>query len=321
MTVKAKKMRLLALLASLCLLLAGCGELPPAALQQSTPEGQTPLSAEPEAGAAREQTATLYFRYGDSALLRQETRELTVMPNESREKALVTALLDGPHEGGGSALFPDGTQVLSTQAQDGVIYVTFNEALYDRYPDESLSGQAREQAILRRRLAMAALCATLTESGEYRAVQVLVRAESNVGSSMRLRESYFLADSELPCDALTREETYLPTPAASARLALAAWQTRDWESLSQWIAARGASAADIAPASLAKAQTLLAAQAGEGCVSPDGQSAVVCVNLTLRGDDGAESACAAWPLRMIREGGVWKIPAAALLEMMQAANK
>ena len=39
MTVKAKKMRLLALLASLCLLLAGCGELPPAALQQSTPEG------------------------------------------------------------------------------------------------------------------------------------------------------------------------------------------------------------------------------------------------------------------------------------------
>lgn len=321
MTVKAKKMRLLALLASLCLLLAGCGELPPAALQQSTPEGQTPLSAEPEAGVAREQTATLYFRYGDSALLRQETRELTVMPNESREKALVTALLDGPHEGGGSALFPDGTQVLSTQAQDRVIYVTFNEALYDRYPDESLSGQAREQAILRRRLAMAALCATLTESGEYRAVQVLVRAESNVGSSMRLRESYFLADSELPCDALTREEAYLPTPAASARLALAAWQTRDWESLSQWIAARGASAADIAPASLAKAQTLLAAQAGEGCVSPDGLSAVVCVDLTLRGDDGAESACAAWPLRMIREGGVWKIPAAALLEMMQAANK
>ena len=243
------------------------------------------------------------------------------MPNESREKALVTALLDGPHEGGGSAQFPDGTQVLSTQAQDGVIYVTFNEALYGRYPDESLSGQAREQAILRRRLAMAGLCATLTESGEYRAVQVLVRAESNVGSSMRLRESYFLADSELPCDALTREEAYLPTPAASARLALSAWQTRDWESLSQWIAARGASAADIAPASLAKAQTLLAAQAGEGCVSPDGQSAVVCVDLTLRGEDGADTVRAAWPLRMIREGGVWKIPAAALLEMMQAANK
>ena len=35
MTVKAKKIRLLALLRSLCLLLAGCGELPPAALQRS----------------------------------------------------------------------------------------------------------------------------------------------------------------------------------------------------------------------------------------------------------------------------------------------
>ena len=33
-----------------------------------------------------------------AALLRQETRELTVMPNESREKALVTALLDGPQQ-------------------------------------------------------------------------------------------------------------------------------------------------------------------------------------------------------------------------------
>ena len=321
MTVKTKKFRLLALLACLCLLLTGCGELPPAALQQSTPEGQTPLSAEPEAEAAREQAATLYFRYGDSALLRQETRELSVMPNESREKALVTALLDGPHEGGGSALFPDGTQVLSTQAQDGVIYVTFNEALYDRYPDESLSGQAREQAVLRRRLAMAALCATLTESGEYRAVQVLVRAESNVGASMRLRESYFLADSELPCDALTREDAYLPTPAAAARLALSAWQTRDWESLSLWIAARGASAADIAPASLAQSPTLLSCEAGEGCISPDGQSAVVCVDLTLRGQDGAETACTAWPLRLVREGGVWKIPAAALLDMLRLTNE
>ena len=54
-----KKFQIVSLTLAAALLLAGCGELPPAALQQSTPEGQTPLSAEPEAGAAREQTATI----------------------------------------------------------------------------------------------------------------------------------------------------------------------------------------------------------------------------------------------------------------------
>lgn len=311
-----KRTLMLLLCLLLAVLLTGCGELPPAALRKDTPDGQTPLAAEPEAGNAQSDTATLYFRYEDTALLRQETREITLTPNETREKALVNALIEGSHESGGSMLFPENTQVLSTQTQDGMIYVTFNEALYDRYSDEgSLSSDsAYQSAILRRRLAMAALCATLTENGEYHAVQVLVRAESNVSASMRLRESYFLSDSDLPCEPLTREEAYLPTPAASAQGALRAWQTRDWETLSQFLLQRGASQQESEQ--LRDAQVLLDYTVGTGCVSPDGQSAVICVDITLR-TEGGQQQYTAWPLRMTRENGVWKAAVADMAALMQ----
>lgn len=313
---KLKKALLGVLILLLCLLLTGCGELPPAALRKDTPDGQTPLAAEPEAGNTQSDTATLYFRYADTALLRQETRELTLTPNETREKALVNALIEGSHESGGSMLFPEKTQVLSTQTQDGVIYVTFNEALYDRYADEgSLSSDsAYQSAVLRRRLAMAALCATLTERGEYHAVQVLVRAESNVSASMRLRESYFLSDNDLPCAPLTREEAYLPTPAASAEGALHAWQTRDWDTLLQFLSLRGA--LQQQSEQLRSAQVLLDYTVGMGCVSPDGQSAVICVDITLR-TEGGQQSYTAWPLRMVREDGVWKAAVADMAALMQ----
>ena len=298
------------LLGLMLCMLTGCGEVPPENLRQDTPAGEETLSALPEETAARAQSATLYFRYGDTGILKQEERELTVLPNESREKALVQALLDGS-QSGGSALFPEGTEVLSTKAVDDVIYVTFNEALYGRYPDESAADLDTDDAVLRRRLAMAALCAALTESGEYQSVQVLVRAETDIGSSMRLRESYFLTDSDLPCDPLTRDDAYLPAPALCARQALDAWETRDRDSLTPWICGTQSDSE-----MLSDSRILLAYEAGEGCVSPDGQSAVVCLRLTLRDANGSGESEIICSLPLRREGGVWKADAGVLAGLM-----
>ncbi len=307
---KVRKAAAVLLLVAVLCILGGCGEVPPENLRQDTPTGEAALSALPEETAAQTQSATLYFRFGDTGILKQEERELTVLPNESREKALVQALLDGS-QSGGSALFPEGTEVLSTKAADDVIYVTFSEALYGRYPDESAADLDTDAAVLRRRMAMAALCAALTESGEYQSVQVLVRAETDIGSSMRLRESYFLSDSDLPCDPLTRDDACLPAPALCARQALDAWKTRDWESLSPWICGGTQSGA-----ALSSSRILLAYEAGEACVSPSGQSAVVCLRLTVRDAKGSGESEISCSLPLRREGGVWKADARVLAGLM-----
>jgi len=255
--------------------------------------------------------------------LRQETRSIAISPNETRERALVQALLDGSQEGG-SALFPEDVELLSIQTQSGVAFVTFNEALYDRYGDESGSltaAHALPEAQLRRRLAMAALTATLTENGDCYAVQVLVRPQTTVGSSMRLKESYFLEESDAPLAVLTRNENYLMTPANVAHFLLRAWQQRSFDTLYPLLSSLDGNLArpvqTTASEIFSSTDALMVYSVTPGSIAPDGQSAVVCVDMTLRRADGSEYSVSAWPLRLQRENGAFKVSMRVLHAMMQ----
>ncbi len=313
-----KKFFFAILLISVAILLIACSRRPPEALiSESAPDTQA-VSAAPEDGAEARFTATLYFRYANSAMLRQETREITVAPNETREKALVSALLDGSREAGSRALFPEKTEVLSTQAQDGIIYVTFSEALYGRYADETKEPQ---ESTMRRRLAMAALAATLTESGEYRAVQVLVRSEGNVGTSMRLKNSFFDEKEEGTAEPMTRVQAYLPTPGNIAAAVMRAWLQHDWNSLDLLITSRGSLSAAQLGERLGSAPVLIDYGTAEATVSPDGAKAVACVDMTLRRVDGSEYEKLSVPLALLREGGIWRVDVQRLLALMEANNE
>lgn len=307
------------LLISLCVLLAlalcACAQQPPESLKQETPADALVIGAEPGEDSSLQFEATLYFRYGETSLLRQETRQITLLPNESRERALVSALLEGSRIAGSRPLFPEKTEVLSTQAQDGMIYITFNEALYGIYADE---GQSAEDSVLRRELALAALTATLTENGEYRAVQVLVRAEKNVSSSMRLTSRFYWPDSADIVPPLTRQQDSLPTPAAYARELLRAWQTQDSESLAAFAAYDpGGNREDW----LERAPVLLSFAVYDGTVSPDGSRAVVCADLILRDQSGMETRIDACPLALIQQEGAWKASLAQLDAIMGENNE
>ena len=314
----SKKLLLICILALGALLLSACGQQPPEGLVKESPENAATIEAEPQENAARSMADTLYFPYADTALLRRESREITLLPNESREKALVRALLEGSREAGSRALFPEKTEVLSTQAQDGMIYITFNEALYDRYADEDPD---RDGAARRRRLAMDALAATLTESGEYRGVQVLVRAEANVGKSMRLTTRFFREEPETTVPPLVRQSASLPTPSAYADALLTAWQNRSAADLAAFISAREPWSQASLNTDLADAPALLTFAVYDGTVAPDGSSAVVCADLILRDKDGNEYAADACPLPFISEGGAWKIRRSRLTAMMGESNE
>ncbi len=310
-----KKYGLILLLALVCLLSSACTskELPQQG--ENLPEGERRIAAEPEAGDERHFMATLYFGYTGTGLLRQEAREIVLQPNETREKALVKALIEGSRQVGSSALFPERTEVLSTLIQDGVVYVTFNESLYDRYRDG-------DDSVQRRCLAMAALTATLTESGIGRAVQVLVRAEENVGKSMRLRGSYLGREDGEMLEPLTRDGAYLPTPEAYARDFLTAWQERDWSRCELFLAQRSARPEQSTVIErLSQAPVLSDFRVHDATVSPDGGSAVVCAELTMTDRNGQEYGKAAYPLRLTREDGAWKLTMSEAEMLMEAADE
>ena len=321
---KQIKKRLLALL--LCLLfLSGCVAQPPSALVRPQPEDQHLISADTGGLSPNTLTAALYFRYGATNYLVPEERSIQVQRDESPERALVQALLDGPALGGAqlTALFPPGTELLSAASQGETLFITFNEGLMNRYADEGAdpgAGPGRAESALRRQLCLDALAATLTEAGLCSQVQVMVYRGADQTSPLRLQAGFLdRSNDETVLPPLTRNESSLLTAHNTARLLLSAWQSQDWAVLYD-LAARG-SGASARPAertaveAFSEGRALTAFSLTPGSVSLDGQTAVICADLTLRGDS-ADKMIAAYPLRLFREGGLWKMAYEPLTRMM-----
>lgn len=243
--------------------------------------------------------AVLYFRYAKTPMLGWERRNLVYQMPTPYEKALVQALIEGPgslypHF---SPLFPKGTQVLSTQVQDDLLLVTFNEALLNPYPDEGLFNPASQaEGRLKRVLAMDSLVNTITENTSLNRVQVLVRSETKITDSMRLSARYYLEANDSILPPLTRSEAHLMTPRASSTLFCECWKIKDFSSLPYL----SLSLSDKIP-------LLIDYSLSSGTVSPDGQNAIVLLNGNIQKTDGSQTRINALPLKLEQKEGLWVV--------------
>lgn len=283
------------------------------------------LSADMQPTDRLRQTVTLYFRYLETDLLAREQREISYSRSQLPAMAIAAALIEGP----GSLspwlnpLFPPGTQVLSAMSEDDRLFLTFNEALMGRYSDEALVQNAeyrQGEGLLRRRLAMASLVNSLTESGLYSSVQVLVRGETYVASSMRLSQRYYLEDSnELP-PPLHRQEGYVLSPRSATNLFMAAWLSDNWQPGLKLV--RSHIPGEAIPAEhellqlVARAPRLLSYDISPGIVAMDGQSAVVCLNYSVLLPNGQERHKECLPLSLQLKDGLYTIPYDAMLRLL-----
>ena len=315
-----------ALLLFCAVTLAGCMTSPPDALLREGTEGQRLISASTAELSPDSRAITLYFRYRDSAYLAPEQREIEMKRNESLEKAIVSALVQGPDASSValSALFPPGTEVLSAAAQGDTLFITFNEAFLGRYADESTDAVSSE-GTLRRQLCLQSLAAALTEQGLCAQVQVLVYSSAAQNASMRLQKGFLNRtndDSLLP--PVTRDESCLLTPYNTASLILQAWQAKDWPTLYDLIA-KGENAGNARAGeqnafdAFAAARTLTDFALSPGSVSFDGQKAVLTASLEVQ-DQGAEETVQGYPLLLLREEGIWKMDYTRLMNMMNGNN-
>ncbi|MBR3017745.1 MAG: GerMN domain-containing protein [Clostridia bacterium] len=318
-----KKIAPLACALLICAFLcAGCAISPPDTLKRGGVESGSLISASTANLSPEEKPVALYYRYQDSSFLASEQRMVTVQRNENPEKAIVRTLIGGPLNAELTPLFPAGSEVVDTSIQGRTLFITMNEAFLGRYADEPgdiSSGSWKTEGPLRRRLCLNSLAATMTEAGLCDRVQVLVQRDiSGQAESMRLQAGFL--DRSGNTDLLppiVRSEQMLLTPHNTADSVLSAWLRQDWDGLTLFFvhAPDEQSVFD----GFGVSGALLSYKLSSGSVAFDGQSAVLTADLTLRGETG-DAVITGYPLRLIREDGLWKMDYEALLAMMQAGE-
>lgn len=297
-----------------CLLLSGCTRDPLAPIAApSANDIPAPVVTDLP---ANEDLATLWFRYGTEPLLAPETRVITHSRAEGHALAILRALIDGPGAtaSGLSGLFPQGTQVISCTQSGNIMFVMLSKHIMNGYADEPAAWHNdpywAAEVPLRRELAMQSIAATLTENCPVDTVVILV--EQSGSDSLRLRQSYYMEDSNALAGPLIRNESLLLTPARTAEIILQCWQEGDFARLYQYVATldptTGAARLEENEflTLMADMPRLLHAHAEGGSVSLDGKTAVFTVSGVWL-EEGNETPFTGMVLRLTREQGVWRI--------------
>lgn len=282
-------------------------------VQSRLPEAQAPAALDTR------ETATLYFRYLSEPFLAPESRIVTASPSRAWEMTLLTALLSGPgsHSTELTALFPAGTQVLSTVTQGRTLFVTLSKEILSPYPDDASVSPAEQQ--LRRQLCMQSIVATITENCDIDRVQILVEQTGASSGSLRLQESYFLVEpsSTQLVGPMTRNDDLLLTPGRTMELICSLWQSRDWQRLYQYIARRDPSTGAERPSyrdfvtAMENLPMLSGYAIAGGSVSLSGDQATYTLAATTL-QNSRETSHQGSILRLCRENGLWRATLAQL---------
>lgn len=307
------------LLAALCGLLCSCTRAANPLVQAEA----TPLPGVEQrlhaATAAEDNAASwdvvLYFRYLDYSMLAGESRTLTVRKDESSEAALVRALLAGPSAGEMNLRRALGEDVglKEVTASGDMLFITLtNSLLRDGIPDGWRSDEFwAEEALVRRRLAMASIADTVMENLPYTRVQILI--DGGESAAIRLDRSYYLTGEQGPADPLSRDESLLLSPYNTAALLMEAWRSRDFDTIYDFTVAEDLPVPEQFRAEIDAAPSLSDYTLTAGMVN--GERAALNVDASLL-TDGASTALEAWPLTLEKQGGVWKIPLETLRRLM-----
>lgn len=263
--------------------------------------------------------ATLYFRFLDGDSLAGEQRQIVVKKDESYELALLRALVEGPSAAATelNRLIDGGVTVKEVSPGGDMLFVTLSEDfLLDGIPSNWQNQEKwQQEAPLRRALTLQSIVCTVTENLPYSSVQLLILSPEQ--GSLRLDRSYLLTGEKGPHDPLVRQEEYLLTHAGLARRVLDAWQSRDFARLYSYTASYSHQRPvyeDFA-ARLDQSPALSAYAISSGSVSPDGQRAVITLQLSLTGEEGSVET-AAYPLHLVLDNGIWKITWDSLCHLM-----
>ena len=332
-----KRIVCLLLCFSLCLLLTGCDSLQ--SVNPLTEAAATLVpGTDPELPRAEDSQplrtsseSVLYFRFLDEPYLAQEIRTVTRTASQTYEMALINQLLLGPGTASAelSGLFPEGTRVISTVRQGRTMFITLSQEIMNAYADEPVDWQEssvwRQEVPLRRQLCMQSLVATVTENCDVDEVQVLVQSDGAAVSSLRLKQNYYMDDSEdaVLAEPLRRDDSLLLTADNALRIVLDSWVHQDWSRLYTLIATHDPQTGEsrCSEKEFMEQMTALPAvtayTAGTLSLSADGICATCPVTFSVLREDGSLRTAEARILRLYSDDGIWKTSVTQLTGWME----
>lgn len=319
----------------LALPLAGCSLDPLSGhLTTQAPDQPTYQPVLPDADSAlgEEQSVTLYFEFQDTGLMSTECRTIESAMDARVEEYIIEELIKGPSADHTelTALLPAGTRVMDVQEREGILFVTLSEEFMDLPGDAPAAWQSDEywsiEVPRRRLLALQSIVCAVTDLGEYDRVQLLIDydGDGNRPGERVARFNFYAdaaGDATLMLDAVRRDESLVLTPRNALGQALADLQSKDWDALHQLIAAQDASGnrptlEEFSADMQARTYALTEYAVSDAMVTNDGQGATVCVSASFM-LDGAERELISFPVRLRREGEVWKLAYASLSAMLE----
>lgn len=292
-----------------------------------------PIAPQAQSGQTDQVRVTLYFRYGATAYLGQEAYEISVPRDSTLEKAIVSALLEGPdgRHGDLTNVFPEGTRVLETSRSGDTVSVTLSAqflAAPSGAPDNWQEDAYWAKEIpLRRRLALEAIVLSLTEDARCRSVQLLVGADEGLSAGERVASEVFYPDAANAAEMLSpvsRDESSVFTPRNATTAALLLWQAKEFESLYAMLGASPytediqlPTQGEFAQEAAHEACSLLAFNVSGGNVSPEGLRATVVIDLQYTNAQGSRVRLDDVPLSLYRENDNWKISYGDMIALMR----
>lgn len=313
-----------------CFLLTGCtvsGFTPRDALSTPLAGSSVPAAADSLYRVQAEPVA-LYFRYYDEPYLACEWRTISRTQSQSYEQALLDALVAGPS---GSIpeltpLFPPGTRVLSTTVNGHMLYVTLSREIMDTYMDEPADWQEYDawfrESPLRRRLCMQSIVATITENCDIDQVQILVEQTDSISGSLRLRQNYFLDDSEdsVLAGPMVRDSSLLLGVDNSISYILQLFSEHNWASLYRFLASSDGQRPEYEEAvrRLEALPSPVQFSVSPSTLSLDGQRATLQVHTAAAGSS-LSSVGKNRIIHLNRENGFWRITLAQLEHLMEVS--
>ena len=300
----------------------------PAAQQESTAvQLEAPLRQIESVGASDTLDVTLYFRYEDTGLLGAQLATLDVRREETIATAIVSRLIAGPQMAGSklSALFPQGTRLISVSGEGATAFVTLSLEFLGRPAgapaDWEDSSFWQEEAALRRQLAVQSIVLSLTEDARYQRVQLYL-ADTDDDIPERVPMAYFSVDVQNPdvvLAACSRDESYLLTPQRALDRVLDRWQKKDWAAIYDMLTS-GDAALPTQSAFIAQMQelnvSLLEYETTTGTVSFDGQKSTLVLSALLRSGMGGDAILSRESVALQRDGGNWAMAYDTLLSLM-----